>query len=98
MNKTERHAYGTELTAAVISEIAIWEFTADEKIEEIFHKRNSEKQLVESFKYVMDWLTEEEWDIDYIKSEFHETIQALNHLLQIIPESVIKEYDMEILL
>ena len=98
MNKTEIHAYGAELTAAVINEIAIWEFTADEKIEEIYHKSYSAKQLTESFKFAMDWLTEEEWDFDFIKSEFPETIRALNHMLLIITENVIKEYDMEILL
>ena len=47
MNKTELHAYGSELTAAVISEINIYDFTADEKFDEIYHQNYCEEYLTE---------------------------------------------------
>ena len=96
MNKTEMHAYGSELTAAVISEISIWDFTADEAFNEIYHQGYCEEYLVESFEWAMDTISDE--DYDFAKSQYPATIQALNHLIPLMSEYVIKKYDMEILL
>lgn len=96
MNKTELHAYGSELTAAVISEINIYDFTADEAFDEIYHQNYCEEYLTESFEYLMDIFSED--DVTFVKEQYPATVKALNHLLPIIPENVINSYDMEYLM
>lgn len=96
MNKTELHAYGSELTAAVISEINIYDFTADEQFDEIYHQNYCEEYLTESFEYLMDIFSED--DVAFVKEQYPATIKALNNLLPIIPENVINSYDMEYLM
>lgn len=96
MNKTELHAYGSELTAAVISEINIYDFTADEAFDEIHHQLYCEEYLIESFESIMDIFSED--DVTFVKEQYPATVKALNHLLPIMPEFVINKYDMEYLM
>ena len=96
MNKTELHAYGSELTAAVISEINIYDFTADEAFDEIYHQHHNKEYLIEAFEYTMDIFSED--DVTFVKEQYPATVKALNNLLPIIPENVINSYDMEYLM
>lgn len=96
MNKTEMHAYGSELAAAVISEINIYDFTADEAFDEIYHQNHDKEYLIEAFEYTMDIFSED--DVAFVKEQYPATIKALNNLLPIIPENMINRYDMEYLM